>query len=212
VLNSQSSNLRLYMKEYVPLYIFVSVLFIMGVVFGALMVNALAPEQKQDMFRYLTSFFHAMNQETELDGRAAFEQTFGLHLKWIVLIWMLGLSVIGLPLILILNFLKGVLVGFSIGFMSSQLAWKGLLFSLVSIIPTNLVIVPVLMMTSVGGIAFSMYLIKNRTTHSRGSISKELVRYTSSTLVFTAIVFVVSLFEAFVSPELMRWVTPMLVS
>jgi stage II sporulation protein M len=212
VLNSQSSKLRLYMKEYVPLYIFVSVLFIMGVVFGALMVNALAPEQKQEMFRYLTSFFHAMNQETELDGRMAFEQTFGLHLKWIVLIWMLGLSVIGLPLILVLNFLKGVLVGFSIGFMSSQLAWKGLLFSLVSIIPSNLVIVPVLMMASVGGIAFSLYLIKNRTTHSRGSISKELVRYTSSTLVFTAILLAVSLFEAYVSPHFMRWVTPMLIA
>ena len=69
-----------------------------------------------------------------------------LHLKWIGLIWILGLSVIGLPGILILDFLKGVLIGFTVGYLVGQYSWKGLLFALVSIAPQNLFIIPVLMM------------------------------------------------------------------
>jgi stage II sporulation protein M len=212
MLQSQFHNQRLFMKEYAPLYIFVSVLFVMGVVFGALMVNALAPEQKQEMFRYLTSFFHAINQDAAIDRSTSLEQTFALHLKWIGLIWVLGLSIVGLPLILVLNFLKGVLVGFSIGFMSSQLAWKGMLFSLVSIVPSNMVVVPVLMMASVGGIAFSLHLIKNRASHSRNSITSEFVRYTASALLLVGVLLAVSFFEAYASPHIMKWVTPMLVA
>lgn len=209
---NRPTGLQLVLKEHIPLYIFVSVLFIMGVVFGALMVNALAPEQKDEMFRYFTSFVHALDQGTDFGGQASFQQAFLLHLKWMGLIWVLGLSVVGLPLILVLDFFKGVLVGFSIGYLSGQLAWKGLLFSMTAIVPQNLVIVPVLMMTSVAGLAFSLYLIKHRFLSSRGSVYREFLKYTTSAAVLTGVLGLISLFEAFVSPAMMRWVTPMLLT
>ena len=45
-------------------------------------------------------------------------------------LWVLGLTVVGLPFVLALDFLKGVLVGFAIGMLVREFAWKGLLFSL----------------------------------------------------------------------------------
>lgn len=43
-------------KDQTMLYVFVGVLFLVGVLFGALMVNALSLEQQQEMARYLNHF------------------------------------------------------------------------------------------------------------------------------------------------------------
>lgn len=94
-------------KDQTILYIFVGVLFLVGVLFGALMVNALSLEQQQDMARYLNHFFINVQDGGGLTDSSSFWNIAAVHLKWIGLIWILGLSVIGLPGILILDFLKG---------------------------------------------------------------------------------------------------------
>jgi stage II sporulation protein M len=208
---NRNHNMRLYMQEHLSLYIFISVLFVMGVIFGALMVNSLSPEQKYDITRYLGSFFQSVDQGADYSGKQSFQQAFLLHMKWIVLIWILGLSVVGVPLILILNFLKGVLVGFTVGYLVGQMAWKGLLFSLVSVAPQNLVIIPALVICSVTAVSFSIHLIKNRFLRTKGSVYGHFINYFIITLTMAGILFGVSLFEAYISPTMMKWVTPMLI-
>ncbi|HEY0828941.1 MAG TPA: stage II sporulation protein M [Bacilli bacterium] len=204
--------MRLYMKEHLPLYIFISVLFVMGVIFGALMVNALSIDQKQEMTDFLGSFFHTIDQGADLDGKESFLQVFGLHMKWMVLIWILGLTIIGLPLILILDFLKGVFVGFTVGYLVAQLSWKGMLFALVSVAPQNLIIIPVLIISSVTAISFSIYIVKNRFIQRKGTVSQPFMAYSMVTLSLMCLMFGISLFEAFVSSVIMKWVTPMLLA
>lgn len=206
---NRNRTMRFYLEQHLPLYIFVSVLFVMGVVFGALMVNSLTLEQKEEMARYLGSFFHAIDQGADMDSRQMLLQTFGMYMKWVILVWILGLSVVGLPLILILNFLKGVLIGFTVGFLIGQLSWKGVLFALASVAPQNLAVVPALIILSVTALSFSLFLIKNRLFKTKGSISKQLSGYLMVTLSMGGVMFAVSLFEAYVSPMLMKWVTPM---
>ena len=50
-----------------------------------------------------------------------FRESYFSQLKYIGFIWILGISIIGLPLIFILLFAKGVVVGFTVGF--SKSAW-----------------------------------------------------------------------------------------
>ncbi|MEB3102749.1 stage II sporulation protein M [Ferviditalea candida] len=211
-MSARNSAIQNYMKEHLPLYVFVAVLFIMGVVFGALMVNALSLEQKQDLADYLSSFFHTVIQDSVSDGGASLQQTFAMHLKWTVLIFVLGMSVIGLPLILILDFLKGVLVGFTIGYLSGQLSWKGMLFALITVVPQNLIIIPALIACSVTAISFSLYLIRNRLLQKKGSIRQAFYQYAGLTSALLVILFGASLFEAYVSPPLMKWIVPLIQS
>jgi stage II sporulation protein M len=211
-MSSWNMDMRNYAKENLSLYIFVSVLFVMGVIFGALMVNALSLEQKQEVTRYLGSFFHSIDQGLSVDGKIAFWQAFFMHTKWILLIWILGISVVGLPIILILDFFKGVLIGFTVGYMVGQLSWKGMLFALVSVVPQNLIIIPALMISSVAAISFSLYLIKNRFFQQKGSIRQPFANYALVNVLMVALVFGAALFEAFLSPILMKWVTPMLIA
>lgn len=209
---NRNYQMRLYMREHLPLYVFVSVLFVMGVIFGALMVNALSPGQKEEMARHVNSFIQIVNQGSELGGTATLWSSFALHLKWVGLIWVLGLSVVGLPLIFILDFLKGVLIGFSVGYLVGQLSWKGMLFAFVSIAPQNLVVIPALVMCSVGACAFSLYIVKNRFLQKRGALYPNFMKYTTTTVAMVALLFAAAMFEAYMSPAMIKWVTPMLVA
>lgn len=199
------------LKDQTPLYLFVSVLFLMGVVFGALMVNALTLEQQQDLSRYLGNYFVSIQEGGGSFQPMTYWQVASLHLKWLGLIWLLGLSVIGLPGILILDFLKGVLIGFTVGCLVGQFTWKGLLFALVSVAPHNLFIIPALMVSSVAAIGFSLGIIRNRVLLNRsGGVAKPFLSYTGLTLVMAAVLMAIASFETYVSPAMMAWVTPML--
>lgn len=200
------------LKDQTPLYVFVSVLFLMGVVFGALMVNALTLEQQQDLSRYFGDFFISVSEgDTEFTAALSFWDVAGLHLKWLGLIWLLGLSVIGLPGILILDFLKGVLIGFTVGCLVGQYTWKGLLFALVSIAPHNLIVIPALLIASVAAVGFSLSIIRSRVLLQRGGgAAKPFLSYTGLTLCLAFILVAVSSFEMWVTPVMMGWVTPLL--
>ncbi|MNW45365.1 stage II sporulation protein M [Fontibacillus panacisegetis] len=199
------------LKDQTPLYIFVAVLFLMGVVFGALMVNALTLEQQQDISRYLGNFFVSVNEGGgEFEGHSFWEVA-GLHLKWLGLIWLLGLSVIGLPGILILDFLKGVLIGFAVGCLVGQFTWKGLLFALVSIAPHNMIVIPALLITSVAAVGFSLGIIRNRVLmNTTRNVARPFLSYTGLTLAMAGVLLAVSSFETWVTPVMMGWVTPLI--
>ncbi|MDU4695159.1 MULTISPECIES: stage II sporulation protein M [Paenibacillus] len=199
------------LKDQTPLYIFVSVLFLMGVVFGALMVNALTLEQQQDISRYLGDFFLSINESGADFQPQSFWDVATLHLKWLGLIWLLGLSVIGLPGILILDFLKGVLIGFTVGCLVGQYTWKGLLFALVSVAPHNLIVIPALLIASVAAVGFSLNIIRSRVLMSRtGHATRPFLSYTGLTLAMAAVLLAVSSFETWVTPVMMSWVTPLI--
>ncbi|MNO32152.1 Stage II sporulation protein M [compost metagenome] len=205
-------SLRLMMKEQTPLYIFVAVLFLVGVVFGALIVSALTLDQQQELGDYLGNFFVTVDQQGLPAAPDSYWDIAALNLKWIGLIWILGLSVIGLPGILILDFLKGVLIGFTVGCLVSEYSWHGMLFALVSVAPHNLVLIPVLLVGSAAAIAFSLMMIRSRVMGQRRSpVTRPFVMYTMLSFGLAVLVLGISGFEAWVTPTMMRWVTPMLV-
>ncbi|MBO8170607.1 MAG: stage II sporulation protein M [Bacillaceae bacterium] len=200
-------TLKSYMHEHISLYIFAIVLLAMGVIFGAVVVNSLTLNQKQDLLQYVSGFFLEMREGDGFHSTAAFQQSLGHYLKYIGFMWILGLSIIGLPLILILLFLKGLVVGFTVGFLVHQLQWKGLLYAFVSVVPQNLLVIPAMIVVGVAGISFSMKLIQSRFLQKGERIFPYFVSYSSLVLFMSGIFVIASLFEAFVSPVLLKKVT-----
>ncbi|MEI7024635.1 stage II sporulation protein M [Paenibacillus sp. y28] len=209
-----SPGVRTYVKEHLALFLFVCVLLTMGVVFGALLVGALSPEQKQDMSRFLSSYFHYIHQNGTMGNTLSFWDVYSQHMKWMLLIWLLGLSVIGLPFIWVLDFLKGVLLGFTIAYLAGELSWKGLLFALVSVAPQNIVLLPAIVITSVMGMSFTIFLYRHRLLSGdrSGSVMQQLVQYTSVVASLGILLAGVALFEVYASPLMMQRVSSMLIS
>lgn len=218
-MNAMTSAFRLYSKELLPLYLFVCILLIMGVVFGALLVNALTLQQKQDVGQFISAFVSNYSSGVNASAAPAASnpptaaevwEVFGSHVRWVFIVWILGLSVAGVPLILLLDFLKGVLIGFTVGYLAGQWSWKGVVFALVSVVPQNMIAVPALVVASVGGISFSLLLIRSKLIHGRGTLGRPFMSFTLSTLGLAALLLLVSLFEVYISPGLLARTAPML--
>lgn len=194
------------LREQVPLFAFVAMLFIMGVLFGALMVNQLTLGQKQDLSAYLSHFFQTFHQTTAMESKTLFVQSLFNNLKWIILISLLGLSVIGLPFVLIFNFLKGALLGFTVRYLIDRMAWKGVVMTFVSVMPQQLLLIPALFITSVMAIAYSLYVMKHR------RLTPIIWNLTQITLGMSVITIIATLFETFVTPKLLLYITPWLLA
>ncbi|QYY43755.1 stage II sporulation protein M [Aneurinibacillus thermoaerophilus] len=197
-------------RENSSLYLFTIVLFIMGVGFGAVVVNSLGMTQKQELFMYVSQFFHELTNDDITDPLRSFQSSLGHYLKYIGFMWILGLSIIGLPLILIMVFLKGVVVGFTVGFLVNQLQWKGLYFAAVSVLPQNLLVIPAMIIVATAGISFSLHLIQSRFMKKGGALYPRFFVYSALILIMGVVMTVAAGFEAFVSPSLMKHASAML--
>ncbi|AJY77234.1 stage II sporulation protein M [Paenibacillus beijingensis] len=197
------------MKHQLTLYLFVIILFAVGVVFGTLMVGALTLEQQQNLGDELSSFIQYISAGIFPNEAQSFWSSLWFHAKWLLLIWVLGLTVVGMPFVLALDFLKGVLVGFTIGTLISQHAWKGLLFSLVSVAPPNLLAVPALMVASVAALSFSLVVIRSRLIGRQGPLLRPAVSFVTTMAVMFLALVGAAFVDAYLSPSLMQWAAPL---
>ncbi|PWU68589.1 MULTISPECIES: stage II sporulation protein M [Gracilibacillus] len=150
-----------HLNQHYTIYIFTIILFLTGIIFGAIIVNSMSFIQKQDLFFYLERFFQNFLVEDGVTRKALFQNAMLYHIQFLALLFFLGLAVIGLPIIWVLLFVKGVAIGFTVGYFVNQLGWKGLLFSFSAIAPQNLIVIPVYIMASVFAMIFSFTLIQS---------------------------------------------------
>ncbi|KQL53639.1 stage II sporulation protein M [Heyndrickxia shackletonii] len=202
----QSNPIITHVQEYSSIYLFVIVLFLMGIVFGAIIVNSLSPSQKDDLYYYLNQFFGVVSNDKVADSSDLFRLSFLHNIKFLGFMWLLGISIIGLPLILILLFLKGVVVGFSVGFLVNQMGWSGFLLSFATVLPQNLFIIPMFIFIAVVSVCFSLQLI--RKIFVKQTMAFPLIPLFSSYVVFILIaagaIAAAAGIEAYISPALMK--------
>ncbi|MEW9031999.1 MAG: stage II sporulation protein M, partial [Planifilum fimeticola] len=93
-------------------------------------------------------------------------------------------------------------------FLVSQLSWRGLWFAFLSVVPQNLLVVPAMIIMAVSGIHFSLLLVRNRLISRRGTIYPEFLAYSGLVMAMAVVLVFASLFEAYLSPVLMRMAVP----
>ena len=109
------------------IYIFMITLFLTGIIFGAITVNSMSFVQKQDLFFHLDRYFVQLNGEEEIASKDILKRSFFFHVKYLFLLFILGLTIIGIPVVWILIIMKGHVIGFYVGLIVKKLCGKGLL-------------------------------------------------------------------------------------
>ncbi|WP_088102356.1 stage II sporulation protein M [Halalkalibacter urbisdiaboli] len=196
-----------HIEENRSIYIFTTVLFLIGIVFGAIVVNSLSLTQKHDLYKYLSQFFGQVSEGQVANSSEMFTQSFAHYAKYFGLMWILGLSIIGLPIILILLFLKGVVVGFTVGFLVNQMGMAGFFLSFVSIMPQNFILVPAFVIVGTASVSFCLKMIRQQfMKKSNVPIFPQFIKYSLLILCVGAALAFASGFEAYISPTLMKFV------
>ncbi|MDP4170656.1 MAG: stage II sporulation protein M [Bacillota bacterium] len=194
-----------YFQEQSSIFLFVLILFLMGVIFGAVVVNSMSLVQKEDLFSYLSQFFGQVTSGKVEGDQDLFMQSFLHNSKYIGLLWILGISIIGLPIILILLFIKGMVVGFTVGFLVNQMGWNGFVLAFVSVLPQNLIIIPVFIVMTTLSVAFSLKMISRQFMKKLGQpLMPFFKKYVAALVISLLFISVASSIEAYLSPPLMK--------
>lgn len=183
--------------------------FVAGLVCGGMAASALAPSEKTALLSYVKAFFESMNPAGMPDlGMLLYSSLFS-NLKGAFILWFLGLTVIGIPIIYGFIFARGFVIGFTIGLFADEAGIRGAIFALASILPHSIVSVPAYL--SLGGIAasFSLFLARGRIWRTT-AIGRLVAGYTVLFLLLGLLFVLSSAIETYISPALMRYASSLL--
>ena len=204
-LSKIKSNIRINKN----LFIFLLVIVMVGLASGSLLVTILNSEDKVMVSEYLNNFLTNLNGNN-LNYSGAFLNTLIFTIGVAILIWLLGISVIGFALILIFLFIKAFSLGFSVASIIVNFNFKGVLLALAYIIPHHVINMMVYILISSYALILSYKLISSFTKKKNFDFKNILNRYLFILLFSVVILFLSSLFEVYGTPILLKFVSSIL--
>jgi len=183
-------------------YVLITLIFVLGILMGDFKVDGLEGGVRSHLLSLLDGYLNDGITQG-ISGESILLRAFINQGKSILLIWFLGLTVIGMPLILALVFLKGYSLGFTVGFLVQEKAGAGIIVAILSILPQNLVYLPLIIIWAVVGVNFSVYLARGRQDRTL-SLGTGLMGYTLLMLLFLGLIFVGAFIEAYLCPWFLR--------
>jgi stage II sporulation protein M len=189
--------------RHLALYTALLILFAIGIGFGAMATQSLSQAQRADLADYVSSVLStlAKNSLTVANrGELAWQGLTDSILKTTGLMWLLGLTVIGAPVVLGIVFLRGFVLGFTIGFIIDELYVRGLILSLSSVLPHNLVAVPAIILAAGGALSFSASALKTLLGLGKESIYGQFATTTGLALVSASLLALAAVVEVYITP------------
>ncbi len=185
------------------LYIIVTLSFTIGICTGAFTVNTLNLEQSKELATYLQEFINILGVQS-INNVELFNLSIFNNMKTVILLWVLGITVIGIPFILIIIGIKGFVTGFTVAVIIQNLNFKGLLFAFLGIFPQNLIIIPCYIIIGVICIKFSILLFKSIKRHIHSDLKTAFITYSTAILLLLFVLVIGGLIEAYISPILIK--------
>lgn len=193
-----------YFKKNIVQYVFLSIVLIAGIIAGSVTVNMISDIQMENILSFINGFLANINN-ISVDYSSIFYLSLSNNLKTAVILIVLGLSVIGLPFILAVILFRGFVLGFTVGFLIGQFGPKGIVLSVLSILPQNLIILPCIVSIGVTSLTFAMAVIKNRIKNYQENYSQMVTGYLLLNLFFSFLLIISGLIEGYISPVFIRF-------
>lgn len=162
-----------------------AVAFALGVVAGSLAVGFLPNEERGAAASRLGAALDRLQHGGGSSAGEVARRSAAFNVRTALLLWLLGLSAWGIPGVVAVVFARGFIVGFAVSFLAEEQGWRGLLFAAAALLPSHLIVVPLLLGLGTVAIAFALY---RREARGRGGrLAGELGRYTALVAALTAL-------------------------
>ena len=181
--------------------LFVLILLVLGVTCGAIYYNLLSKSDLDSVFSTMNDFTNSIKNNS-YNYVQALLHSLGNNLFYIVIIFILGLSMIGIPFIIMLIFLKGLTVGFTVSTLIGLYKYKGSLYSFIYIFPKEILSFISYIIIGYYSINFSILIFKQIFKKEKVSIRKELEKYLVVLGITSFIGIITSLLDAYLYPNL----------
>lgn len=197
-----------HLRQNMALYFFVLTVLSAGVISGAMVTGSLSPRQADELAEYTLGFFQSLEgTEVPVSGSDIFISSLTTNVKTLGVTFILGFTVIGMPLVALIVLVRGFIIGFTVSFLIFLQGGMGVGLACVSVLPQNLFLLTALAYCSVSALSYSLSILAvRRGMGGRKELSPVvyLMRGAIALLIATAGVAV----ESYLVPSLMRLFAP----
>ena len=204
--NKISGLINKHIKDNFWLYVISLLCIFTGIVVGIYSVRYMGGFEKSDLVNYLKNFTTAVNSGN-LNYKSILLQTLKNNIPVILAIWFLGLTMIGIPIILVIDVIKGFTIGFTISFIINQLGIKGIWISLAGVMPQNIIYIPCIIISSVLAMEFSLMIFRDKSrTQWKSHILVSITSYSIYFLIVSMVMYIGFFMEAYLTPNMVKLV------
>ena len=184
--------------------IFVITILFLGVISGAIFSNIIDLNDKKLVLEKIQLFITNINNQS-IDSITAFKNSILTNLSYSLIIWILGMTVIGIILNIFLLYLKGFIFGFSLSAFIITYSYKGIILSVLYTIFGQLLNLIVIMILTIYSIMFTYNLLKQIIKSKINmNIPKFFKNYSIIFLITIIISIISSINETFLFPTLIK--------
>ena len=185
------------------LFTILLIITILSILLGILFPAILTTDNKELIKTSITDYFTAIDNN-KIEYIKSLITILSNNIFVIISIWLLGISIIGIIIIIIEVFIKGFIVGFSFTSILVTYGIKGILIGIIYTI-SNILSLLVTFLLSYYAISFSIMIYK--TIFKKKNYPKEIIvkRYIKIGLLALLSSIVISLIEVFIIPKVLMF-------
>lgn len=184
--------------------IFVISILFLGLITGAIFSNIIGLNDKTLVIDKIKLFIDNINTDS-LNSIIAFKNSISTNLIYITIIWILGMTLIGIPLNILIIFIKSFVIGFSLSSFIITYSYKGIFLSTIYLILGQLINIIILLVLTIYSIMFSSKLIKLIfKNNNRNEIPLFLKNYCLILIISILLSIISSLSESFLVPSIIK--------
>lgn len=142
------------------LFLWILLFFLIGIVLGSYTVYYMSDIGKVEMGGYFNNFLSFI-KSTQVDYMSILINSIKAILPISIIIIVLGFTLIGFPFVLILNLIKGYILGFTLALIITVLGAGGAGVVFTSLVLQNIIFVPVIILISILSMKSSIIKLKN---------------------------------------------------
>lgn len=184
--------------------LFVIFIVVLGIISGSLFLMVLNENDKSEVINEISTFMANINTNN-INNFNSFKNSLIEGMILIILSWILGMSIIGVIFNIFFIYMKSFTIGFSISSFILVYKYKGILSSLIYVIPSQLINILIILILGVYTLLFSKYLFKmiflKDKTVNLGKFFKKYVLVFGICIILCVIS---SLCEAYLLPSLLK--------
>ena len=162
-----------HIRQYWVIYLTLSSVYLAGVVFGAVGVGALGVSETSQLGKFLDTLLKSQPKSIDPIFLGQLARDMFIMMAGI---WILGLTIIGAPLIFLIVFTRGFILGFTVSFIIGVKGALGLGLILTTVLIPAFLAIPLLLLGAGLATIFSFLLLRGK---ARGeSLRREFLYYT----------------------------------
>lgn len=189
-----------YINENIKIYAIVTLMFLIGWVIGIIFVNNSQEVQQEQINGYINTFIQGIKSDAEISKPEILKNSILSNLGITVLLWFLGSTVIGMPLIYIVILYKGYSIGCTISAIVASLGkGKGIVFILSTMLLQSIIYIPCLLSLAVSGVKLYKQIMEDRRTEN---IKIQILRHSIFCVFIFLMLVIAALIETYISTNI----------